>query len=60
MKLILEHVMPVLAGILIGMLIGGAINNTKNIHRLKQEAIQRGHAEYNPTNGAWQWKGEAK
>lgn len=26
---------------------------------LKREAVERGHAHYNPTNGVWQWK-EAK
>lgn len=24
---------------------------------MQREAIQRGFAEYNPTNGVWQWKG---
>ena len=27
---------------------------------MKAQAIQRGYAEYNATNGTWQWKEQAK
>lgn len=28
--------------------------------RLRQEAVERGFARYNPTNGSWEWKEERK
>lgn len=38
--------------LVVGVLLGIVI--TKHVYR--QEAIDRGFAIYNPTNGIWQWK----
>ena len=37
---------------IIGMAYGANELNVK----CRREAIERGFAEYNPTNGIWQWK----
>ena len=29
---------------------------TDEVIDLQKEAVKRGHAIYNPTNGIWQWK----
>lgn len=34
----------------------GLIGFNENIGSLKREAIERNFAEYNSTNGHWQWK----
>lgn len=46
----------------LGLLMCGAafgVSRHYQLQKLKTEAIQRGYAEHNPTNGVWQWK-EAK
>jgi len=45
----------ILAGT-IGLLCACAIIQADQIFALKAEAIQRGFAFYNATNGVWQWK----
>lgn len=46
-------VMTMIASLALGFSIAGAIFDQSN---LKKEAIDRGFAEYNATNGNWQWK----
>lgn len=53
----------VTAGFLFGLLVGMGIDGNVRvkprdlqIQYLKKEAITHGYAEYNPTNGVWQWK----
>ncbi len=36
-------------------MVGNGMKETE-IKRLKQQAIERNYAEYNHTNGVWQWK----
>lgn len=31
-------------------------DDNKKSNRLQTEAVSRGYAYYNPTNGVWQWK----
>ena len=61
-----ENVPNFLRGLIIGIVMVTffiltpliTINNDKKIDlkNLKQEAIQLNYAEYNSTNGVWQWK----
>lgn len=34
---------------------GGCVSMAKRCGEIQQEAIQLGYAEYNKTNGTWQW-----
>lgn len=41
----------------IGGFLGGYYKGHDDVEkRLKNEAIKKGHAEYNTTTGKWQWK----
>lgn len=46
----------VAAIIFVGALVIGIFIGLSSKWTLKQEAIERGFAHYNPTNGEWQWK----
>ncbi len=39
----------------IGFAVAGVMEN-RCVFNLEREAIRRGFAEYNPTNGNWQWR----
>lgn len=53
-----DEIAIMLLCVVLGFCIGGIVfNHDKNI---KQEAIQHGYAEYNQTNGNWQWKETGK
>ncbi len=38
------------------LLIGFSNHLCDELEKVQQEAVQRGCAEYNPTNGVWHWK----
>lgn len=40
------------AGFMIGLIVGVGISSKS----YEKQAIQLGYAEYNSTNGVWQWK----
>ena len=40
-------------GISLGLMIGTMVK----MYRLRSEAVQRGFAQRNRTNGCWEWKG---
>lgn len=42
--------------IIVCILISISVGRGNYIHKLKQEAIDKNYAIYNPTNGVWQWK----
>jgi len=44
------------AGLVIVMILFGVFSTLSTRRNLRQEAIQLGYAEYNATNGIWQWK----
>jgi hypothetical protein len=61
-KDILESGLMLILALFLGF-IGGcgmvAVPVAQELNALEKQAVQRGLAEYNPTNGVWQWK-EAK
>ena len=38
-----------------GLVLGSFLRN-EVVKEIRQQAIQHGFAEYNPTNAVWQWK----
>ncbi len=53
------HIWETAAGILLGLLLFLGFMLwlvCNNECHLRKEAVQLGHAEYNSTNGHWQWK----
>jgi len=60
MKSVNDNIISVICGIGMGLCVGFTIGHiyTTALHiHLKKEAINIGVAEYNSTNGNWQWKG---
>lgn len=43
-----------------GFVLGGKLSKDLWTDYWRQEAVKRGFAEYNSTNGAWQWKQPAE
>lgn len=58
MKEIAEWLVPVGIVMLVICLIV-AIYRSIGVSELRQQAINQGFAEYNATNGVWQWKSPA-
>lgn len=44
----------------IGFLVGGVVAVSLTTSEFERDTIQRGLAQYCPTDGAWAWKGECK
>ncbi len=54
-----DCVIFVMAGVIIfilGLSLGAIYTQTNYVHPLRREAIALHYAEYNSTNGNWQWK----
>jgi hypothetical protein len=54
-----DNVIFVVAGVIIfilGLSLGAIYTRTNYVHPLRREAIALHYAEYNSTNGNWQWK----
>ena len=55
---------PIIAMLIVGVFaIGGLVvlgsridNLEKEIEEIKVQAVEHGAAQYNPTNGIWEWK----
>lgn len=58
-KFALVCLVPTIVLLLVVSLVDG-FSKKHEIISLKQQAISFGYAEYNPTNGVWQWKAEVK
>ncbi len=46
--------------IVIGFVLGALAGKFATKRDFQNEAIQRGHAQFCPTNGIWAWSGECK
>lgn len=53
MRDFLEVTLAITIGAILGLILGFSANDGT---QLRKDAIQRGFAEYNQTNGQWQWK----